>query len=46
VAGCAAAGEAGGTRTFSPDGVPFTFRVPTDFTDASVDEGDTLVILE
>lgn len=39
--GCAAAGEPGGTKTFSDRGVPFTFEVPVDFTKASVDEGAT-----
>ena len=39
--GCDAAGQVSGTRTFSNPGVPFTFRVPTDFTNASIDEGDT-----
>ena len=41
LAGCDAAGQAGGTRTWSNPHVPFTFRVPTDFTNAAIDQGDT-----
>jgi hypothetical protein len=39
--GCNAAGEPGGTRTYSNAQVPFTFLVPIDFTNASIDQGDT-----
>jgi hypothetical protein len=45
--GCEATGDAGGSRTVSAAGVPFTFEVPSEFTKASVDEansrGDVLV---
>ena len=39
--GCDVAGDPTGTKTFSEDGVPFTFRIPADFTVAPVDRGDT-----
>lgn len=39
--GCEVAGEAGGNRTFSSRGVPFEFQVPSDFTDAPIDQGDS-----
>ena len=41
LAGCNAAGEPGGNKRFSDDAVPFTFEIPADFTEASVDHGNT-----
>ncbi len=41
LAGCSAAGEATGDRTFSDDDVPFTFRVPAEFIEASIDQFDS-----
>ena len=41
VGGCSAAGEASGERTIDESGVPFTFRVPADFTVESVDQFDS-----
>jgi len=40
-AGCNASGETATTRTFSDRAVPFTFTVPADFTDESIDEGNS-----
>jgi hypothetical protein len=39
--GCEAAGEPGGSKTFSAPDVPFTFQVPADFAEAEVDQGAT-----
>lgn len=39
--GCNAAGDPSGTKTFSDKHVPFTFRIPADFTKAPIDQGDT-----
>ena len=38
IGGCSAAGEPSGARTVSDAQVPFTFKVPADFTKASVDQ--------
>lgn len=40
-AGCNASGETATTRTFSDRAVPFTFTVPADFTDESIDQGNS-----
>jgi hypothetical protein len=40
-AGCNASGETASTRTFSDKAVPFTFTVPADFTDESIDQGNS-----
>lgn len=40
-AGCNASGETATTRTFSDPAVPFTFTVPADFTDQSIDPANT-----
>src|SRR4051812_42894477 len=37
LAGCNAAGDPSGTKRFSDGDVPFTFEIPADFNDASVD---------
>jgi hypothetical protein len=37
LAGCSATGEPGGNKRFSDENVPFTFDIPADFTEASVD---------
>jgi hypothetical protein len=37
MAGCNATGEPGGNKRFSDEKVPFTFDIPADFTEASVD---------
>ena len=39
--GCEATGDAGGTRTFSDDAVPFEFEVPSDFTDETIDDANS-----
>jgi hypothetical protein len=41
LAGCNAAGEPSGARTFSDENVPFTFEIPADFTNASVDDANS-----
>jgi hypothetical protein len=41
LAGCNAAGEPSGERTFSDKSVPFTFEMPADFTKASVDDANS-----
>lgn len=41
LSGCGAAGDAGGTRTFSDENVPFTFEVPSEFTDETVDDANS-----
>ena len=41
LAGCSASGEPSGDRTFSDSDVPFTFRIPVDFTTESVDQFDS-----
>jgi hypothetical protein len=41
IGGCSAAGEASGERTIDDASAPFTFRVPADFTEESVDDFDT-----
>jgi hypothetical protein len=40
-AGCNAAGEPSGARRFSDKHVPFTFRIPANFTKASVDDANS-----
>jgi hypothetical protein len=41
-AGCEATGDAGGTKTFAPEGVPFTFELPSDFAlDESIDDANS-----
>jgi hypothetical protein len=40
-AGCEATGDAGGTKTFSADGVPFRFELPSDFTPETVDDANS-----
>ena len=41
LAGCNAAGEPGGDKTFSDEDVPFTFSIPAEFTKADVDTGNS-----
>ena len=41
LSGCEATGDAGGTRTFSDEDVPFTFEVPSEFTDETVDNANS-----
>jgi hypothetical protein len=45
--GCEATGDAGGNRTVSAPEVPFSFRLPSEFTEETVDDansrGDVLV---
>ena len=41
IGGCSAAGEASGERTVDESGVPFTFRVPADFTEEPIDDFDS-----
>lgn len=41
LAGCEATGDAGGTRTFSDEAVPFEFQIPSEFTDESVDQANS-----
>jgi hypothetical protein len=37
LAGCEATGDVGGTKTFSANDVPFTFQLPSDFSEETVD---------
>jgi hypothetical protein len=41
LAGCNAAGQSTSDVTYRNPNVPFTMRVPADFTKASIDHGDT-----
>jgi hypothetical protein len=41
ITGCEATGDAGGTRTFSNEAVPFTFEVPGEFTDETIDRANS-----
>lgn len=41
LAGCSAAGETSGSRTIDDSDVPFTFKVPADFTKEPVDQFDS-----
>ena len=47
LAGCEATGDSGGSRTVSAAEVPFSFRLPSEFTEETVDDansrGDVLV---
>lgn len=38
---CGAPGDAGDTRTFADENVPFTFEVPSEFTDETVDNANS-----
>ncbi len=48
LAGCSADGTSNADATVKPEGLPFTFKVPAEFTDATVDElnsrGDVVAV--
>ncbi|MFL5847291.1 MAG: hypothetical protein ACJ762_21655 [Solirubrobacteraceae bacterium] len=41
LSGCEATGDAGGTKTFRDDAIPFTFELPTEFAKEDVDNGNS-----